>query len=322
MRRMLLLIGFVGFSVLPVAAGPNIDHVFVIVMENMDATTAHKGDKSFIYGNKKHAPYINKELIPSASRALNFIDELPDLPSEPHYILMEAGTNEFDDTTFTCDAEPTRKCDGSDTQNWTNSPKHLATELKAAGRSWMTYSQGYDPENTGACPVTSHDRYAARHVPFVFFADVAGAPPAWNTPGCAQHFRDFSQLKEGLASGNVPNYAFIVPDVCNDMHGHETCKDNLVKKADDFLKSMLPGLIDWSKKNRGIVMLAWDEDSTSEVMPFILAGAGVKQNYASEEPYSHRSMIRTVERIFNLPGLDTVKDASDFSDMFEDGKFP
>ena len=75
MRRMLLLIGFVGFSVLPAAAGPNIEHVFVIVMENMDATTAHKGDKSFIYGNKKHAPYINKELIPSASRALNFIDE-------------------------------------------------------------------------------------------------------------------------------------------------------------------------------------------------------------------------------------------------------
>ena len=52
MRRMLLLIGFVGFSVLPAAAGPNIDHVFVIVMENMDATTAHKGDRSFIYGNK------------------------------------------------------------------------------------------------------------------------------------------------------------------------------------------------------------------------------------------------------------------------------
>ena len=153
----------------------------------------------------------------------------------------------------------------------------------------------------------------------------SSSSPTWRVrrpPGTRQHFRDFSQLKEGLASGNVPNYAFIVPDVCNDMHGHESCKDNLVKKADDFLKSMLPGLIDWSKKNRGIVMLAWDEDSTSEVMPFILAGAGVKQNYASEEPYSHRSMIRTVERIFNLPGLDTVKDASDFSDMFEDGKFP
>lgn len=322
MRWLLVSMALVQFSFLPAAAGPNIEHVFVIVMENKDATPAHKGDKSYIYGNKRETPYINKELIPSAAHALNFVDELPDLPSEPHYILMEAGTNIFDDTTFSCDAEPTRSCDGSDKPNWTKSPKHLVTELKAAGLSWMAYAQGYDPANTGACPVTSHGRYAARHMPFAFFADVAGAPPAWDTPSCAEHFRDYSQLNADLASGKVANYVFIVPDVCNDMHGYDTCKHNLMKAGDDFLKSMLPELIGWSKKNRGIVMLAWDEDSSTEVMPFILAGAGVKQNYASEETYSHRSMIRTVERIFNLAGLDAVKDASDFGDMFEDGKFP
>lgn len=322
MHRLIVVLSVLTALAMPAAARPNINHVFVVVMENMDATQKAKGDKNYIYGNKKAAPYINKVLIPSAARALNFVDELPDLPSEPHYILMEAGTNVFEDTTFICNAEPTRTCDDGSPQNWTASPDHLVTQITNAGLTWMTYAEGIDPEHTGACPITSHDLYAARHVPFGFFADVAGAPPDWNTPGCAEHFREFSALKDDLKSGDVANYVFIVPNVCNDMHGSDKCKKNLIRKGDDFLKSMLPGLIDWSKKNGGIVMLAWDEDSYSGILPFILAGAGVKKNYASKEIYSHRSMIRTVEKIFSLPVLDTVKDAADFSDMFEQGSYP
>ena len=323
MYRLLFVFLLATGLAVPAVARPKIEHVFVIVMENKDAFQVAKDDKNYIYGNSKQAPYINKVLIPSAARAMNFIDELPDLPSEPHYILMEAGTNEFDDTTFTCNAEPTRTCEGGSAQNWTASPEHLVTQITTAGLSWMTYAEGIDPEHTGACPITSHDLYAARHVPFAFFADVAGAPPSWDTPGCAEHFREYSALKTDLEAGQVANYVFIVPNVCNDMHGIKgSCEKNLIRKGDDFLKALLPDLIAWCKQNGGIVMLAWDEDNQSEVMPFVLAGAGVKKNYASEVEYSHRSMIRTVEQIFSLPALDTVKDAADFGDMFEPGAFP
>ncbi|HEX2689133.1 MAG TPA: hypothetical protein VHN14_21070, partial [Kofleriaceae bacterium] len=66
-----------------------IQHIFVIVMENHGA--------SDIYGNTASAPYINGTLLPMYGRATNFIDVLPSLNSEPHYVWMEAGTNAFSD---------------------------------------------------------------------------------------------------------------------------------------------------------------------------------------------------------------------------------
>jgi len=71
--------------------------VFVIPMENEPS--------SAIYGNTTNAPYINS-LMPQAAYAMKFQDELPALPSEPHYVWMEAGTNQFNDVTFTTDIDP------------------------------------------------------------------------------------------------------------------------------------------------------------------------------------------------------------------------
>src|SRR5690348_5987659 len=90
----------------------NIQHVFVIVLENHGA--------SDIYGNTTHAPYINTTLLPLGGRASNFVDKLPSLPSEPHYVWMEAGTNAFSDRTFTNDNNPS-------STNSTSSTAHLST---------------------------------------------------------------------------------------------------------------------------------------------------------------------------------------------------
>src|SRR3954467_6284734 len=93
----LCLAGTLGISTASGASA--IQHVFVIAMENHDA--------SQIYGNTTNAPYINGTLIPGFSRATNFNDPLAlSIPSEPHYVWMEAGTNSFSDRTFTGDSDP------------------------------------------------------------------------------------------------------------------------------------------------------------------------------------------------------------------------
>src|SRR5262249_20588532 len=103
--------------------------VFVIAMENHDA-----GE---IYGNTKDAPYLNNTLLPAYSHATNFTNELPSLPSEPHYVWMEAGTNKFTDHTFTGDGDATKT-------NSTKSKAHLATQIRNAssGITWMAYQEG------------------------------------------------------------------------------------------------------------------------------------------------------------------------------------
>ncbi len=80
------------------AAGAHTQVVFVIAFENES--------QDAVYGNSS-APYINKQLIPQYARGMAFTDPLPDsIPSEPHYVWMEAGTNAFSDATFTDDSDP------------------------------------------------------------------------------------------------------------------------------------------------------------------------------------------------------------------------
>ncbi|MBI2717822.1 MAG: hypothetical protein HYX36_03545 [Rhizobiales bacterium] len=308
---------------MPAGAG-NIKHIIVIVMENTDAV----GDKkqNYIYGNTKEAPYINQRLIPQAARAADFTDLIPDLVSEPHYILMEAGTNSFPDVTFTCDSDPLSFCDETRAKNWTTSREHLTAQIDAAPAaaqlSWMSYQEGLDPEVSGICPLatSTRTRYTARHNPFMFFADIVGDPPRGDNRNCATHMKPLTDLEGDLAANRLANYVFITPNLCNDMH--DKCGKSPIAAGDAFLKKELPPLIKWANANAAVIFVIWDEGSKTDKLPFFAVGAGVKKNYLSQIYYTHKSLIRTVETVFGLPVIEAVKDAEDFSDMFEPGAYP
>jgi len=293
------------------AAPPSaIRHVFVIAMENHDA--------SQIYGNAADAPYITGTLVPSFARATAFTDELPlAIPSEPHYVWMEAGTNVFPDHTFT-------KNDPPSASNSTSSTAHLSAQIERAptGVTWRTYQQGLNA-STGACPTHADGFYAPKHDPFVFFQDVSGSPPAATTPGCAAHHRPYDALAGDLAAGDVASYTFITPDLCNDMHGARGCPgSNPILAGDAWLKTELPRLIDYVSRNAGVIFLTWDEGDGSDTLPFLAIGPGVKTGYAGSVRYTHSSLIKSVEQILGLPILPTVTDANDLSDLFRAGQYP
>jgi len=306
----------------PCAAAPR--HIIVIAMENKDASD-RAGDHEYIYGNKD-APYINGELSAQAARATNFVDDTNAHLSQPHYIQMLAGRTVFHDADFACDHDPLEPCsDSTKRQNWTTSSGHLMAQLDAArdpALTWMTYQEGYNPGKTGACPIHSDGLYAVKHNPFVYFADVSGDPPSTENGYCIAHTRELGQFEADMKAGTLANFVFITPDLCNDMHGASSCPNRTVAHGDRFLGSFLPPIVVWAKKNDAIIFVTWDESSGSRTMPFFIAGAGVKAGYVSDVKYSHSSELRTAERIFGLPVLNAVKDAFDFSDMFEPGILP
>ena len=321
MRLLLALFCLVAMAA-PGIAAPR--HVIVIAMENKDADS-QDGSGSYIYGNMDGAPYINGELAAQAARADNYIDDSGASRSQPHYIEMIAGRTKFHDVQFKCDNDPKFSCGHAGQQNWSTSKGHLAAQLDAAQNpplSWMTYQEGIDPATTGACPINSAGLYAVKHNPFVYFADVSGAPPDENNAYCIAHTRNLSQFAADMASNQLANFVFVTPDLCNDMHGALSCMDDKARHGDDFLKGFLPPVLDWARHNDAVVFVVWDEGRAGKSLPFFAAGAGVKQNYRSNVEYSHRSMLRTIERIFGLPALDAVKGATDFSDMFEPGALP
>lgn len=297
------------FLALAAAAGSApaaaIQHVIVIAMENSDVDE--------VMGDAKSAPYINRELLPQAATASAFTDLL-DLParSEPHYVFLEAGTRSFKDHTFDSNDDPSA-------DNSTASPSHLTRQMRDAGITWMSYQQAMGKE-TGACPVNSHHPYAAKHNPFVFFRDVAGSPPSPNNTYCAAHHKSYAALASDLASGKLANYVFITPDLCHDMH--DNCGGGRVRSGDAWLSRELPGLLRWANANRTLVMVVWDEGHATKFMPFIMAGPGVRQAYVHTAPIDHRSVVLTIEKIFELPPLAAVKDAQDLAPLFESGKIP
>lgn len=282
------------------AIGP----VFVIAMENRDANE--------IYGNFEDAPFINGTLMPRYAHATAFGDVLPDLPSEPHYLLIEAGTNTFFDHTFANNDNPSPS-------NSTAETAHLVTQIATAGRGlgWMSYQEGIN-EATGRCPIESDGFYRPRHNPFVFFHDVAGNPPSQGEPSCAAHHRDVTALAADLSNGNVATYSFITPDLCHGMHGAPECpSSNAIRAGDDWLAANLPPLIEFVHANGGVIFIFWEEGHHTATVPFLAVGPDVKPGYAGAVPYTHRSLLKTVEKLFGLPILPTVAGSTDLGDLFQ-----
>jgi phospholipase C len=287
-----------------------IKHVFVIAMENHDSTQ--------IYGNTSSAPYINNTLIPKYAHATNFNDELAlSIPSEPHYVWMEAGTNAFSDHTFTGDGDPS-------STNSTSSTSHLVTQIKNAtnGVTWRSYQEGLN-STTGACPIHSSGFYAAKHDPFVFFRDVSGSPPSATSTNCTSHHRAYSSFAADLAAGDVASYTFVTPNLCNDMHGASGCPDsNTIRSGDTWLKNELPRIISYANANAGVVFITWDEGSSTLKLPFLAVGPGVKADHAGTVSYTHSSLIKSIEAILQIPTLSKVSGANDLGDLFQAGHYP
>jgi len=272
-----------------------------------------------VYGSSD-APYLNG-LISKYAYATSFNDPLPDaIPSEPHYVWMEAGTNTFSDATFTTDDDPSAS-------NSTKSTAHLVTQMAAASPpvSWMSYPEGLD-SGTGACPVNSSGFYAAKHDPFVFFQDTAGSPPSATNASCAAHHKAYTTASFGqaLAQGAVAQYNFIVPNVCDDMHGDPACpSSNVIAAGDAWLSANLPPIINFVNAHNGVLFIMWDEpEGGGTQMPFVAIGPHVKSGYAGQVSYTHSSFTKSVDEIFGLPILPTVTGANDLADLFQPATFP
>jgi hypothetical protein len=57
-------------------------------------------------------------------------------------------------------------------------------------------------------------------------------------------------------------------------------------------------------------------------MPFIAIGPHVKAGYAGAAQYDHSSLLKSIERIPEVPILPKVAGANDFADLFQSGFFP
>lgn len=207
----------------------------------------------------------------------------------------------------------------------------IADQLTDAGLSWKSYQESLPPY--GADRINSSDGllsdlttpvtgvphlYASKHNPFVYFADNQAGTQRGNS---LKNSVGFERLYADLKSGDVPNYAFIVPNQCHDMHGRGSSEvgpycsvDSKSIAAGDAALQNLIGAIKassaWTDGNNAIVVV-WDENDygsePNQVVTIVDTSYGPK-GVVSKVQYNHFSLLKTIEAGFRLPYLNHAAD--------------
>lgn len=278
---------------------PRYNHVIVIVEEN-------HGYKQII-GNPV-APIIN-HLAQAYGLATNYTG-VGD-PSAPNYVGMIGGS------TFGI-------ADDNPYYTHTINQPSLADQLENAGLTWKGYFQalaysGYKgicfPVKCDGAPDIS-PLYAAKHNGFPYFAHIQ------NNPRELRKMVPITQLDSDLHSSQLPNFSFIVPDQCHDMHGAPPyCVDDgksgsvtdnfLIGQGDTYagtLVKKITGSSMWSSGNNAIV-ITWDEgnNAQSRIVTVVITNHGPRALQDST-PYNHYSLLLTIEKVFGLGCLQNTCD--------------
>jgi hypothetical protein len=228
----------------------------------------------------------------------------------------------------------------------------IADQLSNVGLSWKSYQESLpiagadgisssDGEYTDKTdfskikPVlkpalTSSDivnLYASKHNPFVYFK-------SGQTAAALKNSVSFNQLYADLASGDVPNFSFIVPNQCDDQHGRGNgtafCAfdpdDNgtqgglnpaLIQAGDQAVERIITAIHAspaWHD-GRAAIVLVWDENDyftapeTNKVVLTVDKNYGT-QGRTSAVKYTHFSLLRSLESAFVLPCLNHACDSN------------
>ena len=195
---------------------------------------------------------------------------------------------------------------------------HLVTLLDQIGVPWKSYQE--DISGTD-CPLTATGLYAPKHNPMVYFDDVTETNNP-NSPICIAHIRPASELVTDLQNNTAAQYNFIVPNLCNDMHGNKDClSSNRIRNGDDWLANNVPNILNApAYANTGVLFITWDEGSRGSDGPIGLLALSPKAKgggYSNTIHYTHSSLLRTIQEIFGLkPLLGDAAQATNLSDLF------
>jgi phospholipase C len=284
----------------------NYQHVFIIMMENT-------GYNSLI-GNA-NAPWIN-----SAAATYGLATDYHGVthPSQPNYIAATSGSTNgvVNDNDITIDVP------------------NIVDQLESHGKTWKGYMQSYALCSNQLQSACGNQLYERKHNPFVSYADVQ------SNPARMANLVDFSQFSADLASNSVPDYAWISPDQCNDMHGRggggsaDPCdfshEQNLIATGDTFLSSTV-SVITSSRAWTGnsVIFITWDESDfpfgdVSGCCDAIPGGGHVvtltishsdHSARTSSVAYNHYSMLATIEGGWKLGCLAFTCDTANVPPM-------
>jgi hypothetical protein len=209
-------------------------------------------------------------------------------------------------------------------------------QLKERGLTWKGYYENlpapgskavYWPDERHPVRGRPTELYAVKHTGFLQFRAVQ------DDPALATKIVGFDRLNRDLRRGQVPSYAHIVPNQCNEMHGRDGHKvpsdcrfDNdqgRIARGDKAIGALVAKIQAspiWSAPGNTAIVITWDEDDDPPQktgtqgccgydpaspanfggghIPTIVITNHGPRGVSDDTPYNHYSLLRTTEDAF------------------------
>jgi hypothetical protein len=258
------------------ADGPQIRHVFVLVLENQSY--------EYTFGPESPAPYLAREL-PAQGALLRQYHGIGHY-SLDNYLALISAQAPNDETQMDClvfsEFKPTAA--GLDAHGQLHGAgcvyppivKTLPDQLEAAGLTWRAYMEdmGNNPareratcahvavgERENTDEASRGDQYANKHNPFIYFHSIIDDPVR-----CDRHVVNLGLLPADLKdAAQTPNYVFITPNLCHDGHD-DPCVDGQrggLHAVDQFLREWVPRITESPAfRESGMLIITFDESGS------------------------------------------------------------
>jgi hypothetical protein len=319
---------------------------------------------SEVIGNTADAPYLN-QLATTYGVATHYYGVTH--PSLPNYLAAISGDFQgiWDDCaagqTVTCAPEEFVPTSGDNTSMQLLTPAevtsatatahwfagaNLVDQLETKGLTWKAYMQSIP--SVGSTVVVSptlvpdggdagvgYSIYVQKHDPFMYFSDIRNSTSRMNL------IVPDTQLATDLASASTtPNFVWVSPDSCHDMHGASSAAaaavnipscaypasgldHGAITLGDNYVKSTVMAIMAsaaWQENS--VIVIPWDEDdyagyagccdSPTGADGGILGGANAPlivitsknaKHQSVDTPFNHYSLLATIEQLWGLPCL-------------------
>jgi acid phosphatase len=195
-------------------------------------------------------------------------------PSEPNYLALFSGSAHG----VHSDACPI---------HLHNTP-NLARQLLNKHRTFTGYAESLPAAGYAGC---SAGDYARKHAPWTDFGNL---PKSIGQP-YAKFPSDFAAL---------PTVAFLVPNLCNDMHN---CS---VGTGDRWAKAHLSRYVAWARTSHSLLIVTFDEDDDTSAnhIATLLVGPMVRPG-TYRQSIDHYNVLRTLEQMYGLAPLGLAQRA-------------
>jgi hypothetical protein len=221
-------------------------------------------------------------------------------PSLPNYIGATSGLTVAAVQSFASDCAPSPACDSSSPSIFSQVP------------SWKAYEESMKSN----CEATDSGPYAVRHNP----------PPYYTTlSGCATSDVPYTQFGTDLAQNALPAFAFITPNLNDDMH------DGTIARGDKWLKTHLRAIFRSSAYTSGTVavFIVWDEGeggtsndcptNTTDVgchVASIVVSPSTAPGTTSATLFNHYALLLTTEQLLGVAPLGQAAGANSMMSAF------